>query len=75
MNELLAVADVPRRMVELETRFAFQEQALQEMSEVVARQQTEIGRLAMMLKETQERLRGISPPVAEPFEESPPPHY
>lgn len=67
--------DLQQRFVELETRVAFQEHALQEMSDTVARQQTEIDRLARMLKETQDRLRGISPPIAERTDETPPPHY
>lgn len=67
--------DIPQRIVELETRLAFQERALQELSDVVARQQTEIERLARALKEAQERLRGIAAPVAERTDETPPPHY
>ena len=66
---------LPQRLVELETRLAFQEHTLQEMSDTVARQQAEIDRLARALKETQERLRGISPSIAERTDETPPPHY
>jgi SlyX protein len=72
---MTAAADVQQRLVDLETRVAFQEHALQEMSDVVARQQTEIDRLTRLLKEIQDRLRGISAPVAERSEETPPPHY
>ncbi len=64
-----------QRCIELETRLAFQEQALHEISDTVARQQTEINRLTRMLKETQERLRHVSSPVGKPSEEPPPPHY
>jgi SlyX protein len=68
-------SDVQARLVDLETRAAFQEHALQEMSDVVSRQQTEIDRLNRLLKEVQDRLRGISAPVADRSEETPPPHY
>ncbi|HKQ31049.1 MAG TPA: SlyX family protein [Burkholderiales bacterium] len=72
---MTTVADLQGRLVELETRVAFQDYALQELGDVVARQQTEIDRLARVLKEIQDRLRGISSPVAERSEETPPPHY
>jgi SlyX protein len=58
-------ANLQQRLIELETRLAFQEHALQEMSDTVARQQ----------KETQERLRGIAAPTMERADEPPPPHY
>ncbi len=68
-------ADLQQRFIELETRLAFQEHALQEMSDTVARQQAEIDRLTHALKEMQQRLRGISAPTMERSEEPPPPHY
>ena len=68
-------AEWSHRFVELETRLAFQEHALQELSDNVARQQAEIDRLTRALKETQERLRGVSAPVEELSKEPPPPHY
>jgi len=68
-------SDLQQRFIELETRLAFQEHALQGMSDTVARQQAEIDRLARVVKETRERLRGVSAPVMERSEEPPPPHY
>ena len=64
-----------QRLVELETRVAFQEHALQELSDVATRQQAEIERLKSLLQQTQDRLRGVAPPVADASEETPPPHY
>lgn len=72
---MTASSNVQERLVDLETRVAFQEHALQEMSDVVARQQTEIDQLTRLLKEIQDRLRGISAPVTERSDETPPPHY
>ena len=72
---MTTTSDPKERLVELETRVAFQEHALQEMGDVIARQQTEIDRLTRLLKEIQDRLRGISAPVAERSDETPPPHY
>jgi len=71
----MTAPDLSQQLIELETRFAFQEQALHELSDTVARQQAEIDRLGRLLKEIQDRLRGISAPVAERSEETPPPHY
>lgn len=67
--------EAQKRLIEIETRLAFQEQTLQEMSDVVARQQAEIERLTLAVKELRERLRVIASPVADPSEETPPPHY
>ncbi|MBI3896969.1 MAG: SlyX family protein [Gammaproteobacteria bacterium] len=67
--------DLQTRFVELETRVAFQEHALQELNDALVRQQTEIDRLTRALKDAQERLRGISAPIADRSEETPPPHY
>jgi SlyX protein len=72
---MTTASDLQERLVELETRVAFQEHVLQEMGDVVARQQVEIERLTRLLKEVQDRLRGISAPVAEGADETPPPHY
>ncbi len=73
-------ADAPRdlaaRMVEIETRVAFQDQAVQKLNEVVTRQQREIDRLTRELDALRERLRAFAPsPVVPPDEETPPPHY
>lgn len=73
-------ADTPSglaaRVVELETRVAFQDQAMQELNEAVTRQQREIDRLARELDALRERLRALAPsPVVPPDEETPPPHY
>lgn len=67
--------DLQQRLVELETRVSFQEHALQQMSDALAHQQAQIGRLTLALKDAQDRLRGISAPIAERSEETPPPHY
>jgi SlyX protein len=65
----------PQRFIDLETRIAFQEHVLQELSDVVARQQTQIDQLTRALKDAQDRLRGLHPPVADRSEETPPPHF
>ncbi len=73
-------ADMPNnlaaRVVELESRVAFQDQTMQELNETIIHQQREIDRLTRELETLRERLRGLAPsPVVSPDEETPPPHY
>lgn len=64
------------RMVELEVRVAFQEQTLQELNEVVTRQQQQIDRLAQELETLKVQLTIVAPSlVIAKEEETPPPHY
>jgi len=64
------------RLVELETRLAFQEDTLQILNGVVARQQQEILALTRALEALRTEIRALSPaPVASRAEEPPPPHY
>jgi SlyX protein len=64
------------RLVELETRQAFQEQTLQELNEVITRQQQQLDQLRNQLVELAERLAAMDQPAIRPAgEEPPPPHY
>ena len=64
------------RIVELETRLAFQEHTLQELNDVVTRQQQEIQQLGRELEALRAQIRALAPTlVAERGEETPPPHY
>ena len=64
------------RLTELETRVAFQEQTIQELNEVVTRQQGEIDRLSQGYETLKLQLLELAPSlVADRAEETPPPHY
>lgn len=64
------------RLAELETRVAFQEQTLQDLNDVVTRQQAEIERLARGYETLKVQLLELAPSlVASRDEETPPPHY
>ena len=64
------------RIVELETRVAFQEHTLQELNTVVVRQQQELLALRRELEALRAQVRALAPaPVADRGEETPPPHY
>ena len=64
------------RIVELETRLSFQEQAMTELSDALAELRTEAARSADLLRRVLEEVklhRGDL--MADPAEEPPPPHY
>ena len=64
------------RVVELETRLAFQEHAMAELSDALAELRTEAARSADLLRRVLEEVklhRGDL--MADPAEEPPPPHY
>ena len=64
------------RTTELETRVAFQDKTIQELNEVVTRQQGEIDRLVRDMEALKVQVRSLSSyPVASRDDETPPPHY
>jgi len=65
-----------QRLIELETRLAFQEQALAELSQALADARAEGNRNAGMLGALLADLRKVrSELYADPGDEPPPPHY
>lgn len=68
--------DLERRLMELETRLAFQEQALAELSDALAASRAETERNAGLLRRTLDDLRQARGDFfADPASEPPPPHY
>jgi SlyX protein len=64
------------RVVELETRLAFQEQALAELSDALAEARLELSRNELLLRRALEELRASRPGLTgDPADEPPPPHY
>ena len=64
------------RLIELETRLAFQDHTLQELNAVVVRQQQEIDALTRELETLKSQIRTLAPElVANRADEAPPPHY
>lgn len=65
-----------RRLIELETRLAFQEHALAELSEALADARSEGSRNAELLRHMLSDLRKVRTELhADPGDEPPPPHY
>ena len=65
-----------QRLVELETRLAFQEHAMGELSDALAETRIECARLAERLRHALEDLKlSRGDLMADPAGEPPPPHY
>lgn len=73
--------ELEQRLVDLESRLAFQELALTELSDALAAARDEEGRNALLLHRVLEELRQVrsamatNPFAADPAQEPPPPHY
>jgi SlyX protein len=64
------------RLAELEMRVTFQDKTIQELNEVVTRQQHQFDRMAKELETLKAQLTILAPSlVASKAEETPPPHY
>ncbi len=65
-----------RRFTELETRLAFQEQALTEMSDALASSRAENSRTQELLRQALDDLKQVRTVLhSDPDNEPPPPHY
>ena len=64
------------RLIELETRLAFQDHTLQELNTVIVRQQREIAALTREIENLKAQFKTLAPElVASRGDETPPPHY
>ncbi|MBY4679004.1 SlyX family protein [Marinobacterium arenosum] len=64
------------RMAEMETRIAFQEDAIDKLSDIVARQERELAQLTEMVKLLNRQLKQLDlSHQRQPSDEPPPPHY
>jgi len=69
-------ADADARIVELETKVAYQDHTIHALSDVIARQHKQLDALEATMKRVLEHLQAITPSgIARPDEELPPPHY
>ncbi len=64
------------RITDIEIHLMHQTKAIEELNEVVIRQQRQIDDLTADIARLREQLQGLAPSaVREPSEEEPPPHY
>ena len=65
-----------QRVTDLEIRFMHQERTIQELNDIVCRQELIIEKLGRELRALQEQMKQILPSLTRPAEEEePPPHY
>jgi len=68
--------DIEEGMIELQTKYAYQEDLLQTLNDIVTAQQAELAVLKDDMKRMRESLRStMNSQVARPEEDIPPPHY
>ena len=64
------------RIIELETKMAFQDDLLDELNDIVAEQSQTVSVLIRELYELRQIVKNVSPSnIASQSEETPPPHY
>ena len=64
------------RLIELETRLAFQEDAIHHLNQTVADQRRQIDALEQRIEQLKQRLQSLNPsPLEGDQPEPPPPHY
>jgi SlyX protein len=63
------------RLIDIESRIAFFEDAQQQMSDVIARQEKELERLERRVHDLEEQLRQAVPLLGADPGNEPPPHY
>ncbi|MDX7986269.1 SlyX family protein [Xenorhabdus sp. 12] len=72
----MELSDFEQRMEQVETKLAYQEATIEELSQEVRKQQIETDRLKEQLRLMAERLKTQQSSIIAPLsEETPPPHY
>lgn len=68
--------ELEQRVIELESRWAFQDEALRKLEELATEQARELYRLSGEVTALRAKLLSLAPSLmARPEEEAPPPHY
>ena len=64
------------RLTEIESRVAFQDDTIQQLNDVIVRQQHDIEQLTEELQLLKQQLQTLAPSlVVDEVQETPPPHY
>lgn len=67
---------IEERLTELESRVAFQDDTIQQLNDVIVRQQHDIEQLTVELQLLKQQLQALAPSlVVDQSQETPPPHY
>ncbi|MCG8464671.1 MAG: SlyX family protein [Xanthomonadales bacterium] len=68
-------SEITTRLEELEIKSAYQEDTINQLNDVIIRQQQEIDRLKAWYQEFTQRLDGITESIQGRLEDDVPPHY
>jgi len=64
------------RIIELETKLAYQEDTIEELNQIVTKQQEELSILTLAVQKLHEQVKQIAPSnLVSIDQEAPPPHY
>ena len=75
-NTTQSANELEDRIVDLESKVAFQDHTIESLNDSVAQQQRQIEQLNFKLNHVVERLKSMQPSnIASQDEEAPPPHY
>jgi SlyX protein len=72
---VLQQSEITTRLEELEIKSAYQEDTINQLNDVIIRQQQEIDRLKAWYQEFTQRLDGITESIQGRLEDDVPPHY
>ena len=75
MDSLEPYESLGERLNILEGTVSFQERTIEDLNQVIVRQQEQMDRLEARLRSLSEQLSSGGPFVRSPDEEEPPPHY
>jgi SlyX protein len=67
---------IEERLTELESRVAFQDDTIQQLNDVIVRQQHDIDQLIVELQLLKQQIQTLAPSlIVDQSQETPPPHY
>lgn len=70
------VESLADKVIDLETRLAFQDDTIEQLNQSLSEQQLLTDKLSFKLNHVVDKLKSIEPSnIAKPEEETPPPHY
>ena len=69
-------AELDDKLVDMEIRFAHQQDHIEQLDQVIYRQQQTIDKLEQRVEQLEKRLKTVTDSnILKPEEDSPPPHY